>query len=91
MQLAEKITGVPLPPLRMAPAAMKAFSAMMGVVEKGVPVPADWSAEYLRVNAGVTYIGDNSKARRELGYSPRSLEEGLRQTLLHEMRLLGDR
>jgi len=34
-------------------------------------------AEYLRVNAGPTYIGDNAKARRELGYNPRPLKEGL--------------
>jgi hypothetical protein len=54
-----------------------------------VPVPEDYSAEYLRVNAGVTYLGDNAKARRELGYSPRPLQEGLRETLYHEMRLLG--
>jgi nucleoside-diphosphate-sugar epimerase len=52
-------------------------------------VPADYSAEYLRINAGVTYIGDNSKARRELSYSPRPLREGLAETLRHEMQLLG--
>ncbi len=43
----------------------------------------------LRINAGVTYIGDNSKARRELGYHPRPLRDGFAQTLRHEMRLLG--
>lgn len=68
---------------------MKAMSATMGVVEKFFPVPADYSAEYLRINAGVTYIGNNAKARRELGYSPRPLEEGLTETLQHEMKLLG--
>jgi nucleoside-diphosphate-sugar epimerase len=39
------------------------------------------------VAAGVSYLGDNAKARRELGYEPRSLEAGLRITLEHEMRL----
>ena len=52
-----------------------------------------WSAragaEGLRGIAGVTYLGDNSKARRELGYNPRPLKEGLAETLQHEMRLLG--
>jgi dihydroflavonol-4-reductase len=61
----------------------------VSLVEKVVPLPEDYSAEYLRINAGVTYIGDNGKARRELGYSPRPLEDGLAETLRHEMRLLG--
>ena len=89
MQLAEQITGVPAPRLRMGPGALKAMAAIMGVVERAVPVPADYSAEFLRINAGVTYIGDNAKARRELGYNPRPLKEGLTQMLSHEMRLMG--
>ena len=39
--------------------------------------------------AGVTYLGSNAKAKRELGYSVRSLEAGLRETLPHMMRELG--
>ena len=89
MALAEQITGVPAPRLRVGPGPLKAAAAIMGLVEKVVPVPADYSAEYLRINAGATYIGDNGKARRELGYSPRPLHEGLAETLHHEMRLLG--
>jgi nucleoside-diphosphate-sugar epimerase len=68
---------------------MKASAALMGVVEKLVPVPAMYTSEYLRINAGVTYLGDNAKARRELGYDPRPLDEGLPPTLLHEMAMLG--
>ena len=37
----------------------------------------------------MTYLGNNAKARRELGFDPRALEDGLRETLQHEMRLLG--
>ena len=43
----------------------------------------------LRVNAGVTYLGSSAKAERELGFRARPLEEGMRETVLHEMRLLG--
>jgi nucleoside-diphosphate-sugar epimerase len=43
----------------------------------------------LRIIAGVTYIGSNKKAKRELGYNPRPLKEGLTETLKHEMKLLG--
>jgi hypothetical protein len=32
------------------------------------------------VAGGTTYFGDNGKARRELGYAPRSLEDGMRDT-----------
>jgi nucleoside-diphosphate-sugar epimerase len=89
MQLAQKITGIPAPRIKVAPGMMKAMSAAMGVVERVLPVPADYSAEYLRISAGVTYIGSNARAKRELGYNPRPLEEGLTETLQHEMKLLG--
>lgn len=88
MKLAQHITGVPAP-RAVPPAMIKAVAAFMGVAEKMVPVPDEYSAEFLRVSAGVTYIGSNAKARRELGYNPRSLEVGLTETLHHEMELLG--
>ncbi len=89
LNIAEGITGVPAPRFHIPPAAMKGIAMMMSVVERAMPVPPNYSAEYLRVGAGTTYIGDNTKARRELGYAPRPLEEGLRETLHHEMALLG--
>jgi nucleoside-diphosphate-sugar epimerase len=68
---------------------MRAMAGTMGVLEKVVPVPGQFTEEFLRINAGVTYIGDNAKARRELGYCPRPLAEGLTDTLRSEMNLLG--
>lgn len=88
MHLAEKITGVPAPRIEVPPSVMKALAATMGIVEKIVQVPDDYSSEYLRISAGVTYIGSNAKAKRELGYQPRSLEDGLTETLHHEQHLL---
>jgi hypothetical protein len=35
----------------------------------------------LRVAAGTTYLGSNAKARRELGFAPRSLLDGFRDVL----------
>ncbi len=35
------------------------------------------TADRLRIAAGVTYLGDDSKAREELGFDPRSLAEGM--------------
>ena len=89
LNIAQRITGVPAPRIHMPPAAMKATAGLMSVVERVVPVPDDYSAEYLRENAGTTYLGSNAKARRELDYDPRPLRDGLAETLQHELRLLG--
>jgi len=51
--------------------------------------PESYTSEGLRIIAGVTYIGDNSKARRELGYNPRPVSEGWLETIEYEMTLLG--
>ena len=51
-------------------------------------MPPSYTSEGLRVVAGVTYLGDNTKARRELGYVLRPFREGWEETLRHEMRLL---
>lgn len=88
LKIAEEITGVKGPRLKMPPSALKASSAFMGLLDKFLPVPDLYSAEMLRATAGVTYLGDNSKARRELGYEPRPLQEGLGETLVHLMKEL---
>ncbi len=51
-------------------------------------LPETYTSEGLREVAGPTYLGDNSKAKRELGYNPRPLREGWGETLRHEMKLL---
>lgn len=89
LQIAERLTGIKAPTLHPPPAVMKAASALMGLVGAFVTLPPEYTAEGLRVLAGVTYLGSNAKARRELGYAPRSLEDGLRDTLAQEMRQLG--
>jgi nucleoside-diphosphate-sugar epimerase len=38
-------------------------------------------AELIKVSDGVTYWAKDDKARRELGFRPRDLETGLKQTL----------
>jgi nucleoside-diphosphate-sugar epimerase len=61
----------------------------MRVVEKMIPVPPAYTSEGLAVIAGVTYLGSNARARRELGWTVRPLRDGLVETLRHEMALLG--
>lgn len=43
--------------------------------------------ELIATGDGVTFWGSHDKATRELGYQPRSLESGLRETLVAEGRL----
>jgi len=87
-QIAKEITGIPVP-MQSPVGIVKALSGIMNVVEKIIPVPEIYTSEGLRAIAGVTYIGDNGKAKRELGYNPRPFREGWEQTLHHEMSLLG--
>ncbi|HQX01746.1 MAG TPA: hypothetical protein PLQ94_06525, partial [Anaerolineales bacterium] len=88
LEVAKEITGVRLP--MAVPAGMiRVMSAMMYVFDKFIPVPESYTGEGLRIIAGVTYIGTNAKAKRELGYDPRPLKDGLTETLKHEMKLLG--
>ena len=76
IEMAERITGIPAPRLRPSPGLLRFLAAVT-------------RSELLRVGAGATYLGSNAKATRELGLHHRPLEEGLRETLLAEMRALG--
>ena len=84
-QLASQITGKPAP----RTLSHKTFRWLSRLVRPfdGI-LPPTYTSEGLRVVAGVTYWGDNSKARSELGYNPRPFREGWGETLLHEMKLL---
>jgi nucleoside-diphosphate-sugar epimerase len=89
MALAERITGVPAPRQHPPPAVFKGLARVMDVVGVVVPLPEAYSGEGLRSIAGVTYLASNAKAQRELGYAPRSLADGLADTLGAEMAALG--
>ena len=88
-ELAERLTGIPAPRIHPGPSAMKSAAALTKILGAVIPLPSAYSAESLNIMAGTTYIGDNRKARRELGFTPRSLAEGLRETLHYEMERLG--
>ena len=85
-KLASQMTGKRAP--RVVPPQMLGLMSILVKPFDGIMPPA-YTSEGLRINAGVTYLGDNRKARQELGYNPRSLREGLEETLRHEMKLLG--
>ena len=83
--LASQITGKPAP--KTVPHQM--FS-LLSVLVKPFDrlLPPSYTSEGLRVIAGVTYMGDNSKAKHELGYNPRPFRDGWGETLRHEAKLL---
>lgn len=91
MQMIAQISGVPAPKLTAPPALLKGMAALMGLIEPFVTLPPTYTAEYLRVSAGATYIGKNDKARRMLGFTPRPLREGLLETITLEMQMLGSK
>ena len=57
-------------------------------MHKAIDLPPALTPEALRVIAGTSYLGSNEKAMRELGFTARSLAEGMDQTLEHELRAL---
>lgn len=89
LQIGEREYGFPAPRVTLPPALLKGMAGVMSVVEKVVPVSGSFAAESLRTIAGVTYLGSNAKARRELGFDPRPLEDGLCETAEYEMEQLG--
>lgn len=91
LAIAEQITGIKAPRLHPSPALLRGLSQIVRWLEPILPLPEFYRSESIRAIAGVTYIGSSKKAQRELGFTARPLEEGLCETLLHEMRLLGIR
>jgi nucleoside-diphosphate-sugar epimerase len=87
-ELASRVSGLPMPKWQPSPLTMKLLAEVMHAVGALVPLPDNYRYESLRVMAGVTYGGSSAKAERELGWSCRPLEEGLRETILDCMREL---
>jgi nucleoside-diphosphate-sugar epimerase len=88
LKLAQEITGVPMPGMVLGRGLVDVMAGIMGAVNKVIPLEGQMHPETLR-SLNASYIGSNAKARRELGYSPRPLREGLRQTLEYNMQQLG--
>ena len=88
-ELAERLTEIPAPRLRLPPWLVRGLASALRPVHAVVGLAGEFHPETLRVVAGVTYYGDNAKARSELGYAPRPLEQGLPATLAAEMEALG--
>lgn len=84
LSIAKKITGI-RKPMVVPPVMLKITAFFSSLVEGFINLPEMYNSEALRVQAGTTYLGKNDKAKKELGYNPRSLEVGLKETLEYEM------
>lgn len=88
MKLAERITGVPLPKMVAPPGMINAMASLTGLVDGRLNLPPLYTKEFLRVTTA-TYLAKNDKAKRKLGWNPRSIEEGFPPTLKWEREQLG--
>jgi nucleoside-diphosphate-sugar epimerase len=86
--LAAQIAGKRPPPLHPPPVLMRGLASTTELLER-LDIRTRFSSEMLRLMAGTTWIGSSAKAERELGFTTRPLDEGLRHTIEHELRQLG--
>lgn len=84
MSIASKLTGK-RKPMVVPPFMLRMTGFFTSLVAPFFDLPEMYHPEALRVQAGVTYLGDNSRAKRDLGYNPRPLEQGLQETFAHEL------
>jgi dihydroflavonol-4-reductase len=75
-----QLSGREPPKREMPPALMKMAIPIGPIVGKMMGFPPNL-AELIRTSDGVTYWATDEKARSQLGYAPRDLDTGLKQTL----------
>ncbi|MEA2682931.1 MAG: hypothetical protein QOK05_1259 [Chloroflexota bacterium] len=80
------IAGRKSPGMTVPAGLMKALTPLGPVIGKALGMGPNL-AEIIKATNNVTYWAKDDKARRELGYAPRGLAQGLRDTLAAEGRL----
>jgi dihydroflavonol-4-reductase len=73
------ITGKPSPKVNVPARLVQPFAPAVGALSETVPLPEIYSKETASV-LSVTYMATADKARAELGWRPRSLQEGMSET-----------
>ena len=86
--LAARIASKRPPPLHPPRFVMRSLASVTALGER-LGIKGLYNAETLRLMAGTTWIASSAKAERELGFTVRPLDEGLRHTIEHELRQLG--
>jgi dihydroflavonol-4-reductase len=81
IEIAARLGGQRSPRLRLPTPLLRAMAPIAGRLGPMEGMPPDLG-ETIAASAGVTYWASSRKAADELGFSPRDLETGLRDTLL---------
>ncbi len=74
-----QVSGKPAPRLRIPSRFLRPSAPLLDAIGSLVPLPAMLSGEAAR-DVGFSYLASSGKARRELGWSTRPVDEGLRAT-----------
>lgn len=85
MQMWEKITGIPMPKIWLPGWVAGTTSALLNALEGIIQRSIGFSSEELGAFADYTFYASADKAKRELGWKPRSIEETFRDVLEYEM------
>ena len=59
---------------------MRPWAPLMGLIDTLIPLPQAFKAEAVRT-LGNSWLGTPQKAKQQLGWQARPLEEGLKETL----------
>ena len=86
IEITAKVSGRKAPKRALPTGLMKAMIPIGPLVGKLMGQPPNLR-ELISAADGVTFWASNEKARRELGYAPRGIEAGIRQTLDAEGKL----
>lgn len=89
LDLAGSLTGIPAPRIRPGARTLKLAARIAAWLERFLPLAPSWRAESLRAVAGVSMTGSSHKARAELGFEPRALDEGLPLALSAALQRVG--
>lgn len=85
-QLWSQVSGVSQPVVQIPAKLLKPFAPIMEALNQIVSLPPMLSGESVRM-LDASYIARADKARAELDWKPRSLEDGMRQTFEHIARV----
>jgi nucleoside-diphosphate-sugar epimerase len=81
LDIARELTGIRPPRVTLPPLAARISAALLKPLSAVIPLPRMYHPETLGFAAGITYFADDTRARRDLGWTPRPLSVGLAQTL----------
>jgi dihydroflavonol-4-reductase len=87
LQVVGRLAGVPAPFLYAGASIVAPLKPIVALLEKFMALPPMMSTETLSF-LGTTWWVSSKKAEQELGYTHRSIEEGMAETVSHEVVLL---